>query len=207
MHEEQGGVRHLAEAAERLNQVMRCFEPAGIEDAVIGFEALPAGQADAHARRQACLTQQGGKGAELVARLAHEAEGLPQLPLKQALGRLGIGIALIAGKQHRQAAGKHQQERLLETGVMAGGPGEVRHMLAVAVDDEGAEAMKLHPFTEPGEARLEEGPPKGRLRHGFAVIGQFNASQNCMPHGWPPLSFPARIAERCCPSSHCIAHM
>ena len=148
IHEEQGGVADLAKAAQRFDQIVRGFEPVRIEGAVFGLIALPTGKADAQAglrpasrnRLRSVWLRSRGWPIRL--------KGCQSTRLNSPIGGLGIGITLIAGEQRRRARHGHDQQCFLEPRIVARGPADIGHMLAVAIDDDDIEPVFRHAAAE-----------------------------------------------------------
>ena len=183
MHEKKRGVGDGAEGFQRFDEVMRCFEPMGIENTIVGFKAFPSGKANAHVFLHTGFAQDAGEVAVLVAGLAHEAQGLPQHALKTAVGDFGIGKAFVAGEKGWGAARHDDADGFLKARIMARGPGDIRHMLAVAIDHQRIKAMGGHPREQLLEARRIDVAAQFRFSGGAAEIRQVEGCQLGMAHG------------------------
>ena len=144
MHEEQGGIDDGAKGLQCFDEVVRCFEPIGIEDAIIGFKTFPAGEADPHVFLYARLAQNAVEVAVLVAGLAHKAEGLPKHALEFSICGFGVRKTLVAREKYRRAARHDNADCFFKARIMARGPGDIRHMLAVTIDHQRIDAMGGH---------------------------------------------------------------
>ena len=174
MHESQGRVGNGAKLRQRLDQIVRCFEPIGIKFSRLIFKALPAGKANAHALCQPGFAEDFSELAILAARLAHEAQGLPQHPLETAAGGFGIGQAFIASQQCRSAAGHHDIDRLFKTWIKTRCPGNIGRMFAVTIDDQSVQRVGSHPGNKLYMASGVDFPIKQRFDGGFTEVWQFD---------------------------------
>ena len=122
-----------------------------------------------------------------VARLRRQAEGLVEHALVRPGAELGVAPAFIADQQRRPLARHDDQQRLLEARIVAGEIGDVRGMLAVAIDGEAIEARGSAACEQLFDACLVGCKRDGRHHRRLAEFRQDDLPQGngCDRHDFP----------------------
>ena len=159
---------------------MRGFKPGRIIGASFRFEPFPAGKPDPHAAHEARLGKKRGKRPVLTARLAHQTQGLPKHPLKNALRQFGIGKTLVAAQKMWRAARNDDADGLLEARIVARKPADIGQMLPVAIDDHGVDIHVRHAGQQPAEPQFINPATERWLKCRRAEIGELDLRQDCL---------------------------